>query len=908
MKISSASKKVLASALSAAMVVAFAPAAAFAAAGDKCPVTIDVDGGTVVSGNTDFSAAKVGDTISLPSLEKDGYTVDHFWYDADEDGVDDGDAAEDFTSTFTVPSAASATLKAVYKTPSLGNVTFTQVEEGEDAAITVNYKDFTAQNTKENSAYTLSVKKDGAADALYTWNFAAEAGDTGHKHAVVAAGSKTLNFKSNIYTGETDAVALNNLASGKYVVELSDNKGVVSTKTVELVKVTFVDADGNKYACFYDKKTGVNISSGTYVDADGYVFDKAASMKVSGDVTVTESEATAAVSKTSYADGVVSFKVSDSEAANAKDKFDIAVTDSTGATAWSASVKGDAINGTTGKTFTFTFDATDADKQHAATSQVAGKYTVTVVKTPEEGDAATVKAVAFTLTEFKYSAGDNGKLAGSLKAASDVFVADAGYTILSDAVVTANKGYTVDADTGWLLNGKKINAATNPVKAGSVNELVASYKADEADPAQVATPAVVSVERAESAADKTKWEYTVKVSCATAGAAVTYSTGNTTTGKGQSYPSAGIKVTASKSATPEDIYVVASPATGATASTITKDSEVLHLTFNDKSAGFAAYTAGATSQLEAYVGKSTDKWLAAADVKSAIEAGNASLSAFGYYVDASDEKVAEAELAAYKALYEAVDKAAAAYLAQYEDGAPVVSGDKAYVVDADAMKEAKKLIADIEKKVAKAEAAKNASADTYKGAIYSDFSSTRAYSILYVVDHSNLYDESKDYTAADITAAKAVTEQLQAATDADSAKAALEAYAALTDAQKKLVATADVTAAQKVVSDAEAAQKVADEQDQTAVKYCNTLKKKTVKVAKKTKKTAKKFSVKWNSQVSESGNKVTYAKVSGAAKVTVSANGKATLKKGVKKGTYKAKVKVTCGNATRTVTAKFIVK
>ena len=110
------------------------------------------------------------------------------------------------------------------------------------------------------------------------------------------------------------------------------------------------------------------------------------------------------------------------------------------------------------------------------------------------------------------------------------------------------------------------------------------------------------------------------------------------------------------------------------------------------------------------------------------------------------------------------------------------------------------------------------------------------------------------------------------------------------------------------MADAEAAQKLADEQDEKAVKYCNSTKTKTIKLAKKAKKTKKKFSVKWNSQVSESGNKVTYAKVSGAAKVTVSANGKATLKKGVKKGTYKAKVKVSCGNATRTVTAKFIVK
>ena len=166
--------------------------------------------------------------------------------------------------------------------------------------------------------------------------------------------------------------------------------------------------------------------------------------------------------------------------------------------------------------------------------------------------------------------------------------------------------------------------------------------------------------------------------------------------------------------------------------------------------------------------------------------------------------------------------------------------------------------------------------------------------------------EKTDVTKAQADAAAAVTAQLKAAAeskDAAAAQAAIEAYAALPDVAKGLVSTDDLKAAHAVVD----AQAAIDEQDKTAVKYCNSTKTKTIKLAKKAKKTKKKFSVKWNSKVSESGNAVTYAKVSGA-KITVSANGKATLKKGVKKGTYKAKVKVSCGNATRTVTAKFIVK
>ena len=199
--------------------------------------------------------------------------------------------------------------------------------------------------------------------------------------------------------------------------------------------------------------------------------------------------------------------------------------------------------------------------------------------------------------------------------------------------------------------------------------------------------------------------------------------------------------------------------------------------------------------------------------------------------------------------------------------------------------------------MAKAEAAKTADIGSYAAAIKTIVSETNT--------ALEAAAESKEVTCADVTAAKAVTEQLKAATDATSAKAAIEAYNALSDAAKKLVATADVTAAQKIVAN----QEKIDDQDQAAVNYCNSLRKKTVKVAKKTKKTAKKASVKWKKQVSESGNAVTYAKVSGSAKITVSSNGVATLKKGVKKGTYKVKIAASCGNATRNlVTAKFIVK
>ena len=80
---------------------------------------------------------------------------------------------------------------------------------------------------------------------------------------------------------------------------------------------------------------------------------------------------------------------------------------------------------------------------------------------------------------------------------------------------------------------------------------------------------------------------------------------------------------------------------------------------------------------------------------------------------------------------------------------------------------------------------------------------------------------------------------------------------------------------------------------------------KVVKLNKKGK-TKAKATVKLKLVKSESGAAVACAKAKGTSKnVTVSDNGVLTLKKGVKKGTYKAKVKLTCGNATKTITYTF---
>ena len=66
--------------------------------------------------------------------------------------------------------------------------------------------------------------------------------------------------------------------------------------------------------------------------------------------------------------------------------------------------------------------------------------------------------------------------------------------------------------------------------------------------------------------------------------------------------------------------------------------------------------------------------------------------------------------------------------------------------------------------------------------------------------------------------------------------------------------------------------------------------------------------------VKKNQGKVTYAKKSGNSSITVAKNGKVTVKKGLKKGTYSIKVNVTAaGNTnynklTKAVTFKVVVK
>ena len=123
--------------------------------------------------------------------------------------------------------------------------------------------------------------------------------------------------------------------------------------------------------------------------------------------------------------------------------------------------------------------------------------------------------------------------------------------------------------------------------------------------------------------------------------------------------------------------------------------------------------------------------------------------------------------------------------------------------------------------------------------------------------------------------------------------------------QAKADAAAEQAKAQKELEEAEAA--LVAEQDHASALQVKG-KTKAVKANKKTKKTKKAVSYTIVAEQSPSGAVATFSTVSKTSKVKVS-GAKVTLKKGAKKGkTYSAKVKVSYGNASNTVTVKFKVK
>ena len=936
MKISSASKKVLASALSAAMVVAFAPTVALAdkapdPSGKKVTVSYSAGTGSVKAGMSNFTTDDValnceGDKFYIQpkadngvdsataasTYAKGSYSFSEWWYDADADGVvDDGEtvaAANDWLAVSEDTTAVALT--ALYAEPAVSKVT--------NFSFSISKSD--GSQTKPALSETLPTFK---VENLPT--FKVENLPEGNYTADLKLGDKVV-YEETSTTTQSEASSTGFALSAASGVKDSDLKAGTYTLTVykagtavlsEEYKVHTLTLDCGSYGSFADGKTKTflvsdgtsfsDLTDGLDKEANkptaasqqlsGYEFQSWASdvEKITSDVTLTASYNDAKVSQVEFKKDALVFSVANIEDYSDVDKVSFAVSGA-------ASISGEltqssgTINNAAVCFGQKAEGQVEVNEYYTKAAAAAGTYKVAVTVTYKasaakdpvvlEGEVS-VGAVTYDLGTCAWKADTDEAQASLVKL---VQVGDSITTAYSKAASVLTGTYLDvagedDGITGITVNGKAFSKLTDAEKkmtaAGATIAVVTST-------VKVAKPTYTQVVNPDGTVTLT---FT-----AAEGTKLTYAINSTEKGNLNGpvtlkpADAASITVTATDTATK-----AAKQSNSVTLIKAASNVSSGGLQYDDT---FISDVAGAaTSQSTALAPQA---YGSVQSVKDAAEAGSDSIAALGYTtqkeVNAANLKAAEDLLKAAADVEVANLDALKAGVAN-SDGSVTKVGDEVY---GNAVKAVEAVLADFDKNHDYKADGTTQDNSTASKAQYAD---TAAYLNAIKAAYSAAVTAATTYAKADVDAAAAVTSQLEAAKDATAAKAAIEAYQALTDTQKALVSADALKAAHAIVD----AQTVVDGQDQAAVNYCNSLRKKTVKVAKKTKKTAKKASVKWKKQVSESGNAVTYAKVSGA-KITVSANGKATLKKGVKKGTYKAKVKVSCGNATRTVTAKFIVK
>ena len=910
MKISNASKKVLASALSAAMVVAFAPAVALAAPTEVTPakyvsVSYNANGSSTAAPAPAYKKVMQHDgkyyidASQRFSGTADGYAFSKWFIDADGDGiVDEGEAVakEVDGQTNMIEVAADATsveLKAAYASPAVSKPATSAFAINQTYGFGETYEDATAAKI----AFTIA--NGGQADHEYVLTVTNPAGTvvgaetfgtgTGKTNVANLAGAKAVFFTDKALSSDKWAAYKSNLVAGDYKISLTDNGKEVSTQKVTLATITVKVGNRTETGLGQVKGTAdltaINPIAGTdyaaYVDADGYYVGNTVTVK--GDATYTAVEQASAITAAPAYDEsarTLGFTVA---SGNAGAKYDVSVKAPSGVVYTAHAAGAYAVD----------FDQTSKGDRTSAAEE-AGDYIVTATITEADGTVKTANA-KLTLTEVKVEAGEGAKVVTANKAKAKSYFTDVTAEDDLAAFVTATKAAVNDgsadaiapkdsnATLSWKLNGADIVSA-NKVKAGQTNTLIATTAAVNYAAAPEYSVAKVAIT---GAAD----QYVLTVTPA-AGTTVTVTDGSAAITKA----SDGKYDVTSKNT----VVITATGAAGTTNKIITLTK--LGTTASD---AWKAATQGGQSALEKNIGNTTSKWLAAEGVKAAVESGKTAIAAYEakYYATASEGE--DVQVAAYKALYEAVAAEADAQIKAYENGAKVVAGKKVYSMTADQYAAATKAVANAEKAVATA--IKNAGADATSivAAYKAGFDATS--DSVVSVTNTKLTGNNvtvENYTAADVKAAADVTAALKAAKTADEAKAAIEAYGKLTNDQKALVATADVAAANAVIAKAE----LVDAQDLAAARDLNG-KKVTAKAKVGKKATGKAFTYKL--AASESGAAAVYAKVSGSKYIKVSKSGKVSFKavKVQKKAkTYSAKVSVTYGTQTVTKTVKLVVK
>ena len=941
MKISSASKKVLASALSAAMVVAFAPTAAFGAIAKdtKVKVSFDENGGTYTDGGLNPIDAVVGEDDALvitgavaggAKYQKGEAAFDFWFYDANNNGTRDTNEPKVGTNNDTLDvssldaKTSAITLKASYKelkaeASAEFNTAATDYKASDNSTVTVKatnlkagiYRAVATVGGTQYQSDAVTVDESEETFEISVPNSKFAAGD-------IATYVETDSDRVKVTgTDATTSIYTITCKPGEYGVyqDGSATKTYLVAKGIATTALDNLEDPQSSYG-FEDwaLDDGTDLSTlnyeGALVGSDMTFVAQYANPKVRTVVFNTDDEG-------NYKLAYVATNLPDSDDNSNLEGYKVTIlAGSDVLTSYELKLSSLRNNNFDG-ILTFGADyTTDATTSAAA---AAGTYTVKFEAKYKEGTtgneaiaiekSVTVDAIVLDANGGKApSAKYNGPKAPTLIQAGKT-LEDVTFTTGSDYGYT-NADDTLEFD-GWSVDGTKAADASKVVAPadGSAITLKALWKAY-----KVAAPTLVS------AVEDSNGTYTLTFASTTDGAKLTYEIDEV----GGTVPATGL---AGVAATAE-VDVTAS------ASNLTKSDDVEFYGYKsvdyDSEAspleGFDDFANGIlTSETADDQTPKPVYYNSVEAVKAAVEAGETAIKAQGFATEEQCDKVIlEQEKAVGKAVvdYAKTQLEALRTLTKSADGKTYSKlSDSNYKLCVMALDSSfKKCFGEDEEE----------SGYGIKEAVGPE---DIVYFVQLVISNAELFAAANTFDAADVDAAQTVTASLQAAKDATAAAAAVEAYNALTDDQKELVAAADVVAANKVVIDANAAEAKQAKEDADQAKKdaeqkgseaeqakseaadaydlaaASQLAGKTVTAKAKAGKNAKGKKFSFKLAASKSGNVATFIKT-GSKYISVSAAGKVTFKKvkaAKKAKTYKAKVTVTFGTQTKTVTVKYVV-
>ena len=847
MKISNASKKVLASALSVAMVVAFAPTVAFGAQ-DGAKLTVNYSAGLGVS-KTGGSQSTISGTETL-TVASGKVTLQG----GTDLGLKSGDEYYDF--------------KAWDVNADIDKDGKIDIESDghKDVAVSVSGNEATVSPVEiESSTPLYAVAKYDTASLAVAASLTQATGKVSFTGTLIDE-NKIKGTGKYVVTAPdgtvSDEIALDKLASkefsaqvGEWKVALQDgNKVVLDTQSVYVGSITLTGAafaDWTVAGKYATSQTMWYVSSNNTNAAAVLATDAAhtAGHKVKADGTVDTAD-------------TADFYTADGKAASAVEL--------------KAGAKGAVA------TSLVAVFASDGAK---LVNFSANKYdlSATVSGVGSWADAAAVKEPAKAATTSYY-----------------VSIANAKGDIVVETADTDGKSNEVSGAA--TINATVTEAGTYTITLKKVTAKVDATDTADGVPGKIETVDTKTVEVADDYAAAPAWAYSAKykadgtedggtlvlTNVAGDGYAVKYALTDVDPNLTYDTNKGGLTVGAQSS---QLTYAVKAATTkaGATDKTVSKTVKLIGYytaadEFNDAVSDFNTKTIN--GKVGAYYADN-------ADVKAAVKAAKKTFTDKGFVEqakagDSAAKTWAPVTVAAEQSVVDAVAGVAKAELAKYAAGVASADGKTVSVLSAADYDAAAKAV----EAVSAAYAANHDGVDTNNVPKANDIVVSDLNSYVNAVDAGLKagVKKAESYKAEDVKAAADVTAALKAAKTGDEAKAAIEAYGQLSNEAKKLVATADVAAAQDVVTKAE----LAEAQDDAAV---SKVKGKTVKAkAKKATKSSLKV-VK-----SESGAKSTFKKTSGNSKVKVYKSGKIVVKKGLKAGKkYTVKVKATVGTQTKTV-------